>query len=231
MVSVSEHRRWQQKIFDVYDKIRRDKKPYWMDADGIQLLVLPNVFSPNYFVESVWFAKKVREIVGTSSLLEIGPGTGIIALFVGLHGSKVTAVDINPAAVKNTKLNFQYHRIKASIRKGDLYEPLKKNEKFDFIFWNHPFNDWHEPVSDVLLLAGFDTQYRALERYIAKGKNHLTKKGRLLLGTADFANLPHIRALAARYSYRLKRLKKANFPVEPKSKIRNNLLIYEFVKQ
>jgi release factor glutamine methyltransferase len=236
MVKLPSLTRWQQEILAVYEKIKKDKNPYWVDAEGVRLLVLPNVFSPHYFVDSIWFAKKLCEIVQQSSLLEIGSGTGIIALFCGLMGAKIVAIDINPAAVKNTKLNFRRHGVKASVRKGNLYQPLKKNEKFDFVFWNHPFNEWHEPVSDILLRAGFDSGYRDLERYIAQAKFHLTKKGRLLLGTANFANLKRVREIAKKNGYKLKTLQSIKCPVqapqpsEEKNQVFNRLMVIELVR-
>ena len=220
--------RWREEVFKVFNKVKSHKDPYEVEVEGIKIQVLPNVFSPRYFTDSIWFAKEVSEIVGQNSLLEVGTGTGIIALFCARNGAKVVAVDVNPDAVKNAQLNFQTHNLDGSVRRGDVYEPIKEDEKFDFIFWNHPFNNWSEEVDDILLRAGFDTNYASLRKYVVGARNYLSSKGRLLLGTGSFADIDEIQKIAEENKYNLNLLREAEFPVEEGSKVLNKYLIYEF---
>lgn len=224
-------KKWQKELFAVYDKVRKEKSPHEIKVDGIDMVVLPNVFSPKYFVSGSVFAGIIRKIVKQKSLLEIGTGSGIVALFCALNGAKVVATDINPAAVKNTKLNFKKYKLRGSIRLGNVYDPIKRKEKFDYIFWNHPFNNWHKPVKDVLLQAGFDYKYRGLNEYIASARKHLLPKGRLLLGTGNFSDLAMIKKIAKKNNYSIKLLEKIIMSIErgAKSKIKNEFIIYEFV--
>lgn len=93
---------------------------------------------------------------------------------------------LNPQAVLNAKYNFQKYNIPAKVYYGDMYEPLPPHMKFDFIFWNHPFNRGNNPYEDILLKSGFDYHYASLEKYIA-AHNYLNSQGKLLLGTGNFA--------------------------------------------
>lgn len=226
---------WQQEVFNIYKRIKRHKKPYDIKLENVVLTVLPNVFSPKYFTDSFWFAKELKEIIGRFSLLEIGTGTGIIALFCALNGAKVVATDINPAAVKNAKINFKRYNLNIPTMVGDLYEPIKDNQKFDFIFWNHPFHYWEEEVKEMLLKAGYDKHYNSLKRYVKEAGNYLTNKGRLLLGTGNFADLKKIKEIAKDNNYSLVLLKKALLPVsegrniKKGGDIKNEYRIYEFV--
>lgn len=222
---------WQNEVFKVYDLIHTHKEHYEIEVDSIKLSVLPNVFSPKYFTDSLWFARELRSIVGQSSLLEIGTGTGIIALFCALNGVKVTATDINPAAVRNAQMNFEKHHVKAQILLGDLYEPIMADEKFDFIFWNHPFNNWHEEVNDVLLRAGFDHNYQSLKMYVSGAGSFLTQHGRLLLGTGGQADLETIRKIAKENDYTLVLIAETFIPLSEGSTIDNSYLIYELKKE
>ncbi len=217
---------WRKEVFAVFRKIKRHKEPYKITVEGLSLTVLPGVYSPKYFTDSLWFAKTLTGIVGRSSLLEMGTGTGIIALFASLNGARVTATDINPLAYENAGINAKKHGQRIDLRVGNLYEPVK-GEKFDFIFWNHPFNEWGRPVKDVLLKAGFDAKYEALEGYIAGAKEHLSKKGRLLLGTGSFANLKRIEEIAGEYGYSLLLLAKEEHPLQTGGGFLNEYLIYE----
>jgi len=224
-------KKWQKEVFAINEKIKEEKSPYEIKMSGIDIAVLPNVFSPKYFNDSLYFAQRVRKIVKQKSLLEIGTGTGIIALFSALNGAKVVATDINPIAIKNAKLNFKKHKAKGSIRMGNIYDPIKDSEKFDYIFWNHPFNNWDKPVRNILQRAGFDYKYGGLEEYITKARKHLLPGGRLLVGTGNFADFETIKKIAKKNNYKMKLLEKIAQPLGRgiKSKIKNEFLIYEFV--
>lgn len=137
------------------------------------------------------------------------------------------ATDINPTAVKNAQLNAQKHGLAISVRLGNLYEPIGKDEQFDVIFWNHPFNNWGEKVDDVLLKAGFDYNYQALEGYIAGAAAHLAPGGRLLLGTGNFADLATIEKLTSKHGYAMALVRQTKLPIEPGSELLNEYLIYE----
>ena len=69
---------FEKKVREIYEKIRSHREPYGISILGIDIIVLPDVFSPKYFTDSEWYAKEAAEIVGAGSLLEIGTGTGIL---------------------------------------------------------------------------------------------------------------------------------------------------------
>ena len=223
----------ESEIREVYAKIKSHKKPYSINVSGVKIRIFPNVFSPAYYTDSEWFAKTVTKIVGKNSLLEIGTGTGIIALFVGLNGAEVTVTDINPDAIKNAIYNFDEHEISIKTFCGNMFEPLPPDIKFDFIFWNHPFNKGENPHEEILLKAGFDYKYKDLERYFAEAHEHLNSNGRLLLGTGNLALLSEIERLAAKYGYKMILLERIEIPNATNSALdihSNDFRIYEFVK-
>lgn len=220
---------WKQSIFDIYDRMRaKAKEPYDVSYGGLSFRVLPNVYAPEFFDDSLWYARQLKEIVGSRSLLEIGTGTGVIAIFCAQNGAKVVATDINPDAVANARINASRYNLVISVREGNLYEPLQPEEKFDFIFWAHPFNSWDMPVEDMLLKSGIDPRYESLKGYIAEAKNYLAPMGKLLLGTGDSADLKMIAKLAGQNGYRLKLLKEIEQPLEKGKDKRIKDLIYEF---
>jgi len=227
----SELEDWKRSIYDIYDRMRdKAQKPYEIEYGGIILDVLPNVYAPEFFDDSLWFAKQLQEIVGDKSLLEIGTGTGIIAVFCAKNGAKVVATDINQDAVKNAPLNAERHKLDISVKEGDVYDALSPDEKFDFIFWAHPCNAW-DVETNMLLASGIDPLYQSLRKYIAGARDHSTPGGKLLLGTGDSADLKLIDAIAKDNGYSLKLLREINQPLEPGKDNRINDLIYEFIEQ
>src|SRR3989344_1869526 len=202
---------WQNEVLGIFD-----------------LTILPNVFSPKYFTDSLWFAETLPKIVGTGSLLEVGSGTGIVSLYCADAGASVTATDISPEASQNTALNARRNGQRVSVCNGDMFEAIRENEKFDFIFWNHPFNNWDTPVDDMLLRAGLDERYAGLRKYVSEGPGHLSEGGSLLLGTGDMADLKEIEKIAEENGCRLAFLDSVELPVEHGGSVSNSYLIYRF---
>lgn len=125
----------------VLRKSKTEKEKYEVKILGRKFVVYPNVFSPKYFLDTEFFARELP-IRQDEEFLEIGPGTGVTVVFAALKGAKrVTAVDINPDAVANTKENAKINGVesKVTVLRGDIYEPLAKNSRFDTIYWNTPF--------------------------------------------------------------------------------------------
>ncbi len=228
--SPTERETWQSAVWSIYEKMKAkaNGSSYETHCDGIALTVLPNVYAPRCFTDSLWFARQLRQIVGTGSLLEIGTGTGVIAIFCARNGARVVATDVNSDAVQNARLNVTRHNLGISVREGNLFEPIKPNEKVDYIFWAHPFNNWETPVRDMLLRSGMDYNYEGLRGYIAEARNHLGPHGKLLLGTGDSADLETVSAIAARNGYRPKLLNEARMPLEEGGSLLIRYLLYEF---
>jgi release factor glutamine methyltransferase len=225
-----EKNQWRAGLMDIYARMRDKAKngPYETEMGGLSFVVLPDVYAPTAFTDTLWFAEQIRDIVGQKSLLEIGTGTGAISVFAALNGAQVVATDINPQAIENARLNAEKHNISVSVRLGNLYDPIAQDEKFDFIFWAHPFNNWETPVGDMLLKSGMDYQYQALRGYIEGARTHLTENGKLLLGTGDTADLETISSIAEANGYELVLLREITMPLEEGSKSTITDLLYEF---
>lgn len=192
---------WEKSVREMFFKLRGSPEVVEVKINGIKIRVLPDVFSPAIFFESKWYAEKIATMVKGKKLLEIGPGTGIVGLFSALNGATVTAIDINDKAVENTKINFGLYNLPIDVRLGNVYEPLKRSEKFDFIFWNHPFNKTSINDTDKFFKSVFDFEYQYLRVYIGGARKHLLKNGKLLLGTSNIADLEEIRFIADEYKF------------------------------
>lgn len=220
---------WAAETREVYDHIRSETKPYEIEVDGHTLTVLPNVFSPKYFTDSEYFAREIAKISECKSILEIGTGTGIVAVSAAMAGaSLVVATDINPAAVENARINAKNQAIEVDVRLGSLFDPIAEDEKFDIIFWNHPFNKSEEEVDDILLRVGFDHDYRGVKQYLCEGHQHLVQGGKLLLGTGGFADREEINAFARECGYEVREVCRHDFPIEHGSDLMLSYIIYEY---
>jgi methylase of polypeptide subunit release factors len=220
---------WENDVRSMFLKLKGSPEIVETEIDGIRIKILPGVFSPEIFFESRWFAEKVAKLAEGKRLLEIGPGTGVIGLFAALKGAEVTVVDVNEDAVKNTQINFAEHSLNVDARQGSVYEPLEASERYDVIFWNHPFNKTSQEDTDPFLKSVFDYQYKHLKTYIAEGGDHLLSQGRLLLGTSNIADLSEIEEIAQKYGYNFVLVDKIDRQTEVDGSA-IDFRIYEFVR-
>lgn len=168
----------------ILEQSKTETKPYKVKVFGKEFVVYPNVFSPKYFYDTELFADNFPVKEG-EEMLEIGPGTGAISIIAVYKGARrVLAIDINPDAVKNTKANIELHQMqdRVEVRHGNLYEPLRAEEKFDTIFWNTPFGFVEAENVPDLEKAVYDPGYKSTEKFIKEAKEHLKKSGRVLIG-------------------------------------------------
>jgi HemK-related putative methylase len=75
-----------------------------------------------------------------ASVLDMGTGSGICALFAARLARRVVAVDINPAAVRCAAVNATLNHLEKRVdsRQGDLFAPVG-DERFDVVLFNPPF--------------------------------------------------------------------------------------------
>lgn len=168
----------------VLGKAKEEKTKYETQVLDRKFIVYPQVFSPKYFHDTEFFAKSISVIRG-EDFLEIGSGTGVISIFAAIRGAgKVVATDISENAVQNTLENIRRYRLEdvIEVRKGNLFEPLGNDEKFNTIFWNIPFSYLEEESMSELEQAVFDPYYKSAQKFIAESVRHLKQGGRLLIG-------------------------------------------------
>lgn len=145
---------------------------------GIELIITPGVFSPIYTVTGEFLAKNL--ILNEGELvLDLGTGTGILAMIAAQKAKKVIATDVNPDAVlcanENIKLNKLENKIE--VREGDLFRPVQ-TEKFDLILWNPPYL---KLKSHSILEQSWScgSNNKLIDRFFEECKEHLNPGGRI----------------------------------------------------
>ena len=153
-----------------------------LEYKGIVIYTHPNVYEP---AEDTFLLAENLDIQRRDEVLEIGTGTGIIAVVAAQKSRKVTATDINKDAVKcalkNTITNRTYN---IELKQGNLFEPVK-DEKFDLILFNTPYLPTEEDEKlDDELNAAFDGGLEGretIEKFIEEVKDYLNEGGRVQL--------------------------------------------------
>ena len=109
---------------------------------GVPIMVIPGVANPKLLRSGAFFASSIdARLVGTgTSVLDMGTGSGVCAVFAARYARRVVAVDISAAAVRCTRLNVALNHVegRVDVRHGDLFAPLA-GERFDLVLFNPPF--------------------------------------------------------------------------------------------
>ena len=73
-------------------------------------------------------------------MLDLGSGSGACGLAAARRGCSVVAVDINPSAVRCTRVNalLNCSNLEIDVRQGDLFAPVQ-HERFDVVLFNPPY--------------------------------------------------------------------------------------------
>jgi HemK-related putative methylase len=112
------------------------------EVSGYPLVVLPDVFNPAIFRTGAFLAEALADVPISSqaSVLDMGSGSGIAGIAAAQRAGRVVAVDINPEAVRCTRINALLNRVEDRLvaREGDLFEPVGV-EKFDVVLFNPPY--------------------------------------------------------------------------------------------
>lgn len=221
-------------MFDKHPKIEemfrcedQKREPYQISAFGSQYTILPNVFSPEIRSNSLWYAEKILKLISGDSFLEVGAGAGILSVEAAKKRFKVVATDVDHQAVKNIALNSKNHNVSVDVREGDVFSPIQEDEKFDNIFWNHPWIFSEKEVDDRHKVT-YDYNYEALEKFIKLGKNHLKENGRIFLGTGNLARIDLIQKMAEEAGLKINLECKEEKPLASGDDYKTEFYIYSF---
>ena len=127
-------------------------------------------------------------------VLDMGTGCGILGVLAAKKARKVVAVDVNPHAVRCAETNARLNGVmeKMNIRRGDLFEPIRKDEKFDVIIFNAPYLPSEAGEQETWIgraWAGGPTGRRLIDRFISRAPSYLKESGRILLVQSTLSNV------------------------------------------
>ena len=177
---------------DALRAMRDHSSVYIANVLDVDVVVLPNVWSPLYDWSSKMAVQNLPDVRGRT-FLEVGSGTGVISVFAALKGAAaITAVDINPVAVANTNANLAaVGYIEANTFISDGFAAI--DGKFDVIVWNAPYHG--APPKDILERGCTDDNYQDIRAFLKAAPKYLEQNGILVFGFSESGDLPLIREL------------------------------------
>jgi release factor glutamine methyltransferase len=117
----------------------RIAKPSYARVSEQGLATDPLVFHPVLFFSTKMLIGYLRTLdLAGQRFLDVGTGTGAIAIFAATRGATVTCCDINARAVELARANALANRVDLEVLDSDLFASLS-GRQFDLISFNLPF--------------------------------------------------------------------------------------------
>ena len=198
-----------KKIYSVFYKpllklyLRRNRH---CKFKGFDLVVLKGVFHPSLFFSTTYFFTFIAKLdLQDRNFLEVGSGSGVLSLLAQSKGAHVTAVDIDPLAVENTRINFDRNFGKqkmATIYTSDVFENVPP-QKFDLIVANPPyyFKAVQHP-SQQAWYCGEEGEY--FGKFFGRLAEYSSTRARVYMILEENSEIERIKAMAGEYGFVMK---------------------------
>jgi release factor glutamine methyltransferase len=162
--------------------------------------------------EDSFLLLKAVEVQPGQRLLEMGAGSGFVALHAAKAGAVVTAADINPHAVDCVRRNALRNDLKVEVVRSDLFEAVPG--LFDIIAFNPPYLPDEDRTSSWMEHAwsGGREGSEVAVRFLDEAWRHLAPRGTVYMILSSIGGIMTVlRASKPHYSAQLLDEKKMFF--------------------
>jgi release factor glutamine methyltransferase len=135
--------------------------------------------------DSFLFAENL-DVQAGDDVLDVGTGSGILAVLAAKQASNVVAVDLSPFAIRCARENAKLNHVlgKISFIQADLFTALFADVEFDLILFNAPYLPSEEGEEASWIgrsWAGGTSGREVVDRFITQVPAYLKPDGRILL--------------------------------------------------
>ncbi|GAA1411904.1 methyltransferase [Kitasatospora putterlickiae] len=161
-------------------------------ALGMVLIRPPGVYRPQGDSALLVSCLRRERLDGGSRVLDLGTGTGVVALAAARSGARVTAVDLSAWAVLAAWVNARLRRARVEVCRGDLTGPVD-GRRFDLVTANPPYVPAEgpgRPTGPALAWDAGPDGRLVLDRICREVPGLLAAHGVLLLVQSSLAGVP-----------------------------------------
>jgi release factor glutamine methyltransferase len=176
-------------------------RPRTSHVSGLVLVAPPGVFHPGLFFSTralvAWLT--THDLRGCA-VLDLGSGSGALAIAAARAGGDVTAVELNPRAQVATLENAMRNGVHVRLCPGDGWGALPDDARFDLVLCNPPWFDG-EAANDAALAFRAGDGLRFIHQLFAHLDGRLRPDGTLVTVFGDSADRERINAIALSHGW------------------------------
>ncbi len=169
--------------------------PGLYNIDGKKFYITREVFNPKYAFTSKFIVENLF-LKPDWTVLDMGTGSGYIAIRIADKVKSVTAIDINDIAVRSCKINIKLNRLenKVKVYRSNLFSALKKSEKFNTIIFNPPYlrGNPENIIQQAWLHRSPET---LIKNFAAESRHYLVEKGYIQILYSSISGLKFIKKI------------------------------------
>jgi HemK-related putative methylase len=168
---------------------------------GAAYQVGPDVFNPRFFLTSKFMARHVR-VGPQDAVLDVGTGSGILAVTAARTARRVVAVDVNPQAVQCARENVRRNGLEGRVEvlHGDLFSPVPPEQRFDVILFTPPY--FEGPLRRPFDHALYDPGKALARRFLAGAAERLKLGGHVQMLYSSLAAPKQVLRMAEELGWR-----------------------------
>ncbi|MEM4714433.1 MAG: methyltransferase [Candidatus Nanoarchaeia archaeon] len=148
-------------------------------------------------------------------VLDMGTGSGILAITAAKRGANVLAVDLNPRALKIASENAKNNNVKISFLKSNIFSNVKG--KFDLILCNPPYlpeDEIDKIIGPSLTYSGGKDGKEFIKKFVSDAPKFLKKYGKILMVISSITGEKEVLELFAKNNFKTKILARQKIPWE-----------------
>ncbi len=169
--------------------------------------MLSGVFFPIFTISTKLLIDFIENLeIEGKSFLELGCGTGIISVFAAQEGAIVTASDINPKAIENSRQNAERNNVPIKLVQSDLFNSFE-NQNFDVIVINPPYYP-KDPKSDEEKAWFCGSEFQYFTRLFNSIFPFITSSSEVYMILSEDCDIQRIRVIAEEKAFLLEEVER-----------------------
>jgi len=192
-------------LWRLYKFNSRRKRVY--RYDGLLIVLMPEIFHPGYLYSTknlYQFAKGID--VQNKTVLELGAGSGMIALDCARRNATVYASDIQEKALQSMKESMTKNKLKLQLQLSDVFDGFSK-ELFDIIFINPPYYN-KDPKHTLEYAFYCGAEFDFFTKLFSKLTMHIHLNSQVYMILADNCDCETIINISKQNSFKMNVVKK-----------------------
>jgi release factor glutamine methyltransferase len=180
--------------------LRHIRKTRQWRSHGLDLSIPPGVFHPGIFFSTPIFLDFLSSVdLQGKTTLDVGTGSGALALHAAQKGALTTAIDINPLAVQTARENARQMHLTLTCLESNLFQGLSP-ARFDRILVNPPYyKKQADNLTENAFFAGENLEY--FQRFFAESKPFLSQNGTIWMILSEDCDWDFITAEARKNGF------------------------------